>query len=67
MKFKELSKLSEEDIDKKLLELRKELMKQYTQVATGTTPKNPSQIKQSKRAVARLLTELHRRKGENTK
>ena len=47
-------KLSQE----KLLELMKELIKLNTQVATGTTLKNPGQVKNVKKNIARLRTIL---------
>lgn len=58
MKKKELKLMSKEDLNSKLEELKKELMKSNTQVATGTTPKSPGQIKQQKKNIARILTFL---------
>jgi len=56
MKNKELAALKNEELDSKVKELRKELMKLYSQVAAGTTPKNPGQIRASRRTIARILT-----------
>lgn len=56
MKKKEIQKLSNEDLEKKLTELRLELMTLQGQAATGTPPKNPGRIKQIKRIIAKLLT-----------
>lgn len=56
MKKKEIQKLSKEDLEKKLTELRLELMTLQGQAATGTPPKNPGRIKQIKRIIAKLLT-----------
>ncbi|MBS3126169.1 50S ribosomal protein L29 [Candidatus Woesearchaeota archaeon] len=58
MKIKELRQNSEEDLRKKKDELRKELIKLNAQVATGTTPKSPGQIKDIKKTVARIETVL---------
>ena len=56
MNAKELRELSKQDIEDKLIELRKELIKENAQVATGTTPKSPGQMKQMKKTIARILT-----------
>ena len=53
-KFKEISSSGKEELEKKLLELKKELIKLQAQAATGTTPKNPSLIKNTKRMIARI-------------
>ncbi len=56
MKKKEISKLSNEDLEKKASELKLELMTLQGQAATGTPPKNPGRIKQIKRILAKLNT-----------
>jgi len=56
MKIKELRSISNEELKSKLIELRKELIKSNAQVATGTTPKSPGQIKQTKKMIAKILT-----------
>lgn len=56
MKAKELRALSETELSVKETELRKSLMKLYGQVSTGTPPKNPGEIRQSKRTLAKILT-----------
>ena len=58
MKIKELRSLSEQDLETKLDELRKELVKINAQVATGTVPKSPGQIKDIKKTIAKILTIL---------
>lgn len=58
MKHKELKALSKEELSKKLNELQKELMKDYTQVATGTIPKNPGKIYNARKTIARINTLL---------
>ena len=58
MKSKDIISMSKEKIESQLLELRRELIKLNTQVATGTTLKNPGQVKNIKKNIARLLTEL---------
>ncbi len=62
----EIKRTSKEDLEKKEFELRKELIKLNAQVATGTQLKSPGQIKQIKRNIARIATEL-KNKERNTK
>ncbi|MFH0977959.1 MAG: 50S ribosomal protein L29 [Candidatus Woesearchaeota archaeon] len=52
--------MQKSELEAKLSELRKDLMKQNAQIATGTTPKSPGQIRNSKRTIARILTQLNR-------
>lgn len=56
MKFKDISKLSKDEMNKKLSELKTELMKLTAQVAIGTTPKNTKQIREIKRTIAKVET-----------
>ena len=55
MKAKELRLMSKEELKSKLIELRKELMKNNAQIATGTTPKSPGQVKETKKTIAKIL------------
>ena len=63
MKTKELRNLTKKDLETKLDELKKELIKLNAQVATGTVPKSPGQIKQIKKTIAKILT-LQKEKNE---
>jgi len=56
MKAKEIRKTDTKELDKKLIELKKDLIKFNAQVATGTGVKSPGQIRQIKRTIARILT-----------
>jgi len=58
MKDFDPSKMSKEEIQAKMLELRKELVKLNAQTATGTAPKNPMQIRTTKKHIARLMTAM---------
>ena len=64
MKAKEIRSMGKEDLKTKIEELKKELMKVNTQIATGTTPKSPGQVKQIKKNIARILTILTEKKKE---
>ncbi|MBW2971377.1 50S ribosomal protein L29 [Candidatus Woesearchaeota archaeon] len=60
---KDFSSMNEAQLKDKLAELRLELMKQNAQVATGTIPKSPGLIRQTKRNIARILTLLNKKFG----
>lgn len=56
MKYKDLATMKPAELEKKEAEVRVELIKLQAQVATGTAPKNPGQIKQFKKILARMET-----------
>ncbi|MBT3405707.1 50S ribosomal protein L29 [Candidatus Woesearchaeota archaeon] len=59
MKNKDIRSKGEEELTGKMEEMRLELIKLNAQVATGTTPKKPGQIKQLKKTIARIKTTLN--------
>ncbi len=63
MKAKELRKLSNEELQEKLKELKQKLMKLRFQNEIGGLEK-PSEIKATKRDIARILTILRERELE---
>lgn len=63
---KELRTMPVEEIKAKLEELKKELMRENAQVATGTIPKSPGKIKQIKKTIAKILTILNEKKVKNS-
>ncbi|MBD3164879.1 50S ribosomal protein L29 [Candidatus Woesearchaeota archaeon] len=58
VKKKELWSMNREEMEKQLDNLKMELIKANSQVASGTAPKSPGQIRQSKKTIARILTIL---------
>jgi ribosomal protein L29 len=56
MKFKDVKKMPKDEMDKKLYEMRIELMKLNAQIAVGTTPKNTKQVRDIKRTLAKIET-----------
>lgn len=56
MKTKELKLINELDLGNKIIELKKELMKISSQIATGTVPKNSGRVKEIRRTIAKILT-----------
>ena len=55
-KINEIREMNKEDLDKRIDELKKELMKVNAQRATKSSMKNPEQIKAIKKTIARILT-----------
>ena len=55
MKFKEIKDLSKVDLDNRLVELKKDLMKIKAEVSVSN-PKNPGRISVIKKTIARILT-----------
>tara|TARA_Y100000034_G_scaffold26979_1_gene32109 strand:- start:9488 stop:9697 length:210 start_codon:yes stop_codon:yes gene_type:complete len=52
IKAKELEKMGLNELSSKLFELKKELMKENTQIAIGTVPKSPGNVKTIKKNIA---------------
>jgi large subunit ribosomal protein L29 len=52
---KEFKNMGKDDLQKKLIDLKKELIKENAQIAVGTTPKSPGQVKQMKKSIATLI------------
>ena len=59
---KELETLSEDELKKKISEIKKDLIKIKGQSSVGTSQKNPYAIKNNKRTIARILTILNQKK-----
>jgi large subunit ribosomal protein L29 len=59
---KEIKQMSEKEIQNKINELKKQLMRINAQIAVGTTPESPGKVKTVKRTIAKLLTELKNKK-----
>jgi len=64
-KAREFRKLSTEEIRKNLQELKKEIMKENVHVSAGTAPSNSGKLRQTKKNIARLLTILNEKGGNN--
>ena len=61
---KEIHEMNEEKLRKQLGELRLELSKARSQIIVGGAAANPGRIKEQRRVIARILTELHKRKNK---
>ena len=68
MKINEIKAMDDKTLDEKLSELKYELIKINAQIAIGTTPKNPGQVKKIKKTIARVLgikaSKLNRKRNE---
>ncbi|MEK6959709.1 MAG: 50S ribosomal protein L29 [Nanoarchaeota archaeon] len=64
MKAKELQIMSSKELNEKLNELSKELIKDRATAATGTTPKSPGKMRTSKRTIARIHQALATKQEE---
>ncbi len=62
LKTEELRNLSREELKEKVVSLKKSLFDMRTQKSSGRIEK-PSQIKHTRRDIARVLTILHEKKG----
>lgn len=60
---KDLENLSKNELDKKIDELKRELLKAETQKSMGMTPDNPGRVKELRRTIARILT-IKKKRGE---
>jgi len=58
MKFKDLKAMQKNELNEKLLELKRELIKENAQVAIGTIPKNPGKLKTKKKTIAKIKSLL---------
>jgi large subunit ribosomal protein L29 len=63
-KMKEFRGLSENEMNKRLDDSRKELVKMNAQISTGTMPKSPGLVKNTKKSIAMILTLLRERELE---
>jgi len=55
-KSKALRDMSNEELEKKLQELRMELMKEKAKIKVGGVADNPGKIREIRRTIARILT-----------
>jgi large subunit ribosomal protein L29 len=65
MRMEEIRDMSPEEMDEKIQELKSELLRERTMIASGGVPENPGNIKEIKRTIARLLTVKAEKAGEN--
>jgi len=64
MKKLQLKQKSNEELEKQLFELKRDLMRLNAQRSTGTIPENPGNIKKFRRSIARILTIINKKQME---
>lgn len=64
MRVREIKSLSRNELEGRLIELKKELMKMNAQ-ASVSTPKSPGKIRHMKRTAARIITILNQKNAES--
>ncbi len=67
IKNKDIRKMSTVELNNKLLELKKDLIKINAQIAAGTVPENPGNVTNVKKTVARIMTIMTEKNKEGTK
>ncbi len=61
IKKSELKEMSNDKINARIIELRKELMKSRAKSASKVSPENPGKVRAIRRTIARMLTEMNQR------
>lgn len=56
MRNEEIRDLSLEEMDEKVAELRNELLRERSMIASGGAAENPGRIKEIRRTIAKILT-----------
>ena len=65
MKFKELNSLDDKSLQTKFRELKLELMKENSQVATGTSAKSSGKLRTLKKTLAKIKHIMEKRRVSN--
>ncbi len=63
IKNNELRALGKSQLESKLIELRKDLIKLNSQIAAGTVPENPGNVRNIKKTIARVFTIIKEKEG----
>ncbi len=62
----DFKQMNETQLNEKLSDLKKELMKINTQISTGTVPENPGRVSEVKKTISRIITALSMKKNQKT-
>ncbi len=66
LKKRQIKEMHKADLQKRLAELRLELAKERGQIAIGGAASNPGKIRELRRAIARILTQLKKKEVVKT-
>lgn len=61
MRKEDIRKMDDGEIEKKIEEIGRELMKVRTKISSKMTPDNPGHVREMRRTIARLKTERRQR------
>lgn len=64
LKASEIRELSIEEMNEKIVELKRELMKEGVNKSTGGAPSNPGRITELKKTIARILTIMNEKEAK---
>ncbi len=67
LRIKEIREMSSEERNKRLAELRTELLRLKTMIKAGGTIENPARIRQLRKTIARILTIENEQKAKPEK
>ena len=56
LRAEEIRKMKTEELDKRMQDLKKELMKVKMQISQGTVPEKPGRVREIRKTIARILT-----------
>ena len=62
MKKRQLKELNNDDLVKRLQEMKLELAKERAQIAIGGSPSNTGRVSQIRKTIAKMLTEKNKRR-----
>ncbi|HIP91296.1 MAG TPA: 50S ribosomal protein L29 [Methanothermococcus okinawensis] len=60
----EIREMSISEMKEKLIELKRELLKEYTHKATSGAPSNPGRMREIRRTIARIYTIMNEKRRE---
>ena len=63
LRSEEVRDLSVEEMEEKIKELKNELLREKSMIASGGAPENPGRIREIRRTIARILTIKTQKEG----
>ncbi len=67
LKKKEFLGMNVEELEKNVIDLKQELNKERSTIASGTKSENPGKIKKIRKDIARLLTVINEKGSRNAR
>jgi len=62
LRAQEIREMSISEMKEKLMELKRELLKEYTNKATSGSPSNPGRMREIRRTIARIYTIMNEKR-----